>query len=125
MTSDQPWWLTMPPAEVAATIMPVFSYSSHIEERGAMSRIVSWFKTGSTVGTWFPDRRSGAFFAEFDDPDYRAAAEAMQVLESRLLLARALNVSEYSEFHVGLTRLGWHALRTDTVREHLGLGTTT
>jgi hypothetical protein len=125
MTSDQPWWLTMSPAAVAARIMPLFSNSSHIEERAAMSRIVSWFKTGSATGASFPSRRRGAFFAEFDDPDYRAAAEAMQVLESRLLLARALDVSEFSKFHVGLTRLGWHALQTNTVLEHLGLGSST
>lgn len=102
--------------------MPLFSYSPHIEERAAMSRIVSWFRTGGLTGSTFPTRWRGGFCAEFDDPDYRAAAEAMQVLESTRLLLRALKVSEYSEFKVGLTRLGWNALQTNTVREHLGLG---
>jgi hypothetical protein len=84
-----------------------------------MSRIVSWFRTGDLTSARFPSRRGGC--AEFDDPDFRAAAEAMQVLEHTRLLLRALVVSDYSEFRVGLTRLGWHALQTDTVRQHLGL----
>jgi hypothetical protein len=122
MTNDQPWWLTWPPEEVAAAIMPLFSSSSHTEERDAMSRIVSWFRTGSPTSAKFPTRWGGGFCAEFDDPDYRAAAEAMQVLESTRLLVRAMVVSDYSYCNVGLTRQGMHALQTNTVRQHLGLG---
>jgi hypothetical protein len=115
----------MPPEEVAATIMPLFSYTSHTEEHAAMSRIVSWFRTGGLTGERFPVSWRSGFCPEFEDPDYRAAAEAMQVLESTRLLARAVVVSDYSGFHVGLTRLGWHVLQTGTVRQHLGLDSTT
>jgi hypothetical protein len=53
----------------------------------------------------------------FDDPDCAAIAEALQVLEhAGLLMERS---GEYT--FVGLTRLGRHALQTNTVRQHLGL----
>lgn len=54
----------------------------------------------------------------FENPDVRAVAEAMQVLECSRLLMR----SPGEHAHVGLTRLGIHALQTHTVRQHLGLG---
>jgi hypothetical protein len=46
MTSNQPWWLTMLPAEPAATILPLFSYEPY-EEHTAMANIATWCKTGS------------------------------------------------------------------------------
>jgi hypothetical protein len=55
---------------------------------------------------------------QFEDPDVRAVAEAIQVLEHSRLLMR----SPGDRAHVGLTRLGMHALATNTVRQHLGLG---
>jgi hypothetical protein len=32
MTSNQPWWLTWPIAEVAAAILPLFPYPASAEE---------------------------------------------------------------------------------------------
>jgi hypothetical protein len=122
MNNPQPWWLTMPPAELAATIVPLFSSFMHVGEHEAMTRIVSWFRTGTPTRADFPVR-SGGFCPEFDEPDYRAVAEAMQVLESTRLLMRAVKLSQFP-LKVGLTRLGWHALQTNTVRQHLGLGDT-
>jgi hypothetical protein len=125
MTSNQPWWLKMPPAELAATILPLLATSSHLGEHEAMSRIVGWFRTGSPIAAEFPSRLGPGFCAEFDDPDYRAAAEAMQVLESTRLLVRAVEIRSFTHVYVGLTRLGRHALQTNTVRQHLGLGEAT
>jgi hypothetical protein len=55
--------------------------------------------------------------AQFTDPNLRAVAEAIQVLEHSALLMR----SPGDRAHVGLTRLGMHALSTSSVRQHLGL----
>src|ERR1700758_5419787 len=52
MTSDQPWWLTMPPAEVAATILPLFSSSTHVGEGSALKAVASWLTTGSYRLPW-------------------------------------------------------------------------
>jgi hypothetical protein len=117
MTSNQPWWLTWPPAEVAATILPLFSYSAHRPYRDAMNSAVNWCRTGSN-STKGHLGKSG-LSAPFEDPDFRAIAEAMQVLEHAGLLMRTF-ASESSA--IGLTRLGRDALVTDTVRQHLGLG---
>jgi hypothetical protein len=123
MNNPQPWWLTWPVTEVAAAILPFFSSSPSQNEKHAMGSIVSGWKTGEYRAPVF--RRS-----RFDDPDYRAVAEAIQVLERAGLLMRALYTRHRvgsgdifsSGFDVGLTRLGWHALQTNTVRQHLGLG---
>jgi hypothetical protein len=56
----------------------------------------------------------------FGDPDLRAITEATQVLEQARLLMRTFKDDSY----IGLTRLGMHALQTNTVRQHLGLGDT-
>jgi hypothetical protein len=120
MTSSQPWWLTWPPAEVAATILPLFSQSADADGMGvprygtAMMDIVNWFKTGSYSHPFM----IGSIPSPFKDPDYGAVAEAVQVLEHAGLLLRALS-GESS--YVGLTRLGKHALQANTVRQHLGL----
>jgi hypothetical protein len=45
----------------------------------------------------------------------------MQLLERAGLLMKALSINTSPSFYVGLTRLGWQALQTDTVRQHLGL----
>jgi len=50
----------------------------------------------------------------FKNPDYRAVAEAILVLE------HANSLMHWGDF-VGLTRLGMHALQTNTVRQRLGL----
>jgi hypothetical protein len=125
MNNPQPWWLTWPPAEVAAAIVPLFASAAHASEDDAMNGVVSWFKTGNPIGgvakspSWF-----GTSCPYFENPDYRAVAEAMQVLEREGLLMRALCVRDYSFFYVGLTRLGRQALQTNTVRQHLGLSDT-
>ena len=112
----------MPVRELAATILPLLSSSTPLDEREAMDAIVSWFRTGSTIGAKVPISFTlASFLARFNDPDYVVVAEAMQVLERAGLLRRALYVSDYSNFYVGLTRLGRHALQTNTVRQHLGL----
>ena len=80
-----------------------------------MKGIGGWFRTGSykLPGTWRED-------TQFADPDIGAVAEAIQALEHAGLLMRATGDHGY----VGLTRLGKHALQTNTVRQHLGLGET-
>ena len=119
----------MPPVELAARILPWFSSQrpSGVVRRGARPKrdgqdvhaleevayksIAAWLKTGSDLvaGITEHDERP------FKDPDFRAVAEAIQALEHASLLMKASG-------NVGLTRLGMHALRTNTVRQHLGLG---
>lgn len=70
MTNPRPWWLTMPAAELAATILPMVSVSQDVARRAS-------------------------------DDKHRHVVEDS-----------------------GLTRLGMHALQTDTVRRHLGLSGT-
>ena len=116
MTSDQPWWLAMPPAEVAAAILPLFPSASHSPSGGVLKAIVKWCKTGD----YRPPRgfSSSNDDLAFTDPDCGAIAEAIQVLERAGLLMET--GGDY--LSVGLTRLGRHALQTNTVRQHLGLG---
>jgi hypothetical protein len=114
MNNPQPWWLSWPVAEVAAAILPYFSSRPHVTEVLAIRDIVTWWTTvkpEAVVST-----------SQFENPDSRAAAEAIQALEHAGLLMRSVN--QYSNFIIGLTRLGSHALQTDTVRQHLGLGDT-
>jgi hypothetical protein len=111
MASNQPWWLTMPPAELAAVILPLFP-SPRQAERWVTASIVNWFKTGEYCVHRFP--RS-------DDPDCVVIDEAIQVLEHALLLIRHLEVGDSCSLKIGLTRLGVHAVHTNTVRQHLGL----
>jgi hypothetical protein len=119
MTSDQPWWLTMPPAELAARILPLFSSSTRVPEGGAIKAIVKWCQTGSYRAPHsFPTVDS-----TFDNAHYRAVAEAIQVLEHASLLLRSFPNTGGS--YVGLTGLGMHALQTNTVRQHLGLAAPT
>jgi hypothetical protein len=118
MNNLQPWWLMWPVAEVAAAILPLFSYSPCVDEEAAIENIVSWCETGSY-------RKAKVFLIvrdkkQFEDPDIRAIAEAIQVLEHAALLMRT--VDGVAHVVVGLTRLGVHALQTNTVRQHLGLG---
>jgi hypothetical protein len=126
MTSDQPWWLTMPPAEVAAAILPQFSNQSFEDEQRAIQRVASWCKSGvRTQRLW---RGTGS--EQFEDPDCRAVAEAIQVLEHAGLLMRGSRTALAGTragggSYVGLTRLGWHALQTNTARQHIGLGDAT
>jgi hypothetical protein len=142
MNNPQPWWLTMPPAELAATILPLFGYQPY-EEHMAMANIVTWCKTGRGGELGFLELIVRTGREQFDDPDMRAVAEAIQVLEHAGLLMRSARFeSRYSSpsrrggsifgrrltaasfgggFFVGLTRLGLHALQTNTVRQHLGL----
>jgi hypothetical protein len=132
MTSNQPCWLTMPPAEVAAAILPLFSDSPAMREEAAMARILSWCGAVPYRPKWkflrINDRR-------FEDPDARAIAEAIHALDRAGLLMRTIETAITHEraagglagemrnyVIVGLTRLGWHALQTNTVRQYLGLG---
>ena len=124
MNNPQPWWLTWPVAEVAAAILPYFSSASHVEEDRAMNDIISWWKTGqyrqdflrATAGWISSDANT-----RFQNPDVCATAEAMQILEHAGLLRRAIVGQDYTDVVVGLTRLGHHALQSNTVRQHLGL----
>ncbi len=120
MTSSQPWWLTWPVAEVAAAILPVFShpqFSPSKSELYVRDDIVAWCKTGQ-----FTERKVGIhrWADPYADPDYRAINEAIQVLEQTRLIVRSHKSSEGTP-SLGLTRLGMHALQTNTVRQHLGL----
>jgi hypothetical protein len=113
MNEPQPWWLTWPVAEVAAAILPLFSQSASQDEKSARGAIVNWCKTGSYKATAY-----GSNTDPFKDPDHYAVTEAMQVLEHAGLVV----YGNYRDFtYVGLTRLGKHALQTNTVRQHLGL----
>jgi hypothetical protein len=120
MTSDQPWWLTMPPAELAATILPLFSSSTNELEESRIRAIAKWCKTGKYREPAGYSSRSASRI--FEDPDLRAVAEATQVLEHASLLMRSFPIDGGS--YVGVTRLGMHALQTNTVRQHLGLSAT-
>jgi hypothetical protein len=112
MTPPQPWWLTWPVTEVAAAILPWFAANPPEYEGFAMRHIVQWMQgSQSRSATFSPS-------APFTDPDLRAVAEALQVLEHSRLVMR----SPGDRGHVGLTRLGMHALATNAVRQHLGLG---
>jgi hypothetical protein len=101
----------------------VLSSSLYHNEADAMGFIVSWWRTGEYQAP------SLARFSRFEDPDYRAVAEAIQVLERAGLLMRDLDMlrglvglhAYFVSFYVGLTRLGWQAVQTNTVRQHLGL----
>jgi hypothetical protein len=123
MNNPQPWWLTWPVAEVAATILPLFSYpqlSPRTDEDLAIYNIVAWYKTGQ----WAEPKFSRDIRDPFNDPDSRAIAEAIQVLEHTRLLMRRVSGTDQTICYVGLTRLGMHALQTNTVRQHLGLDDT-
>jgi hypothetical protein len=111
MTSNQPWWLTMPPVELAAVILPLFP-SPRQAEGWVTASIANWFTTGEYCVHRYPRP---------DDPDCVVIEEAIQVLEHALLVIRHLDVGDYSSFQIGLTRLGAHAVATNTVRQHLGL----
>jgi hypothetical protein len=113
MTQPPPWWLTMPPEELAAVILPLFPSSMQKDERWVMAGIVNWFKTGENVVHRFP---------RWDDPDRIALAEAMQVLEQARLIIRILDLGDKSTSTVVLTRLGTQVVRANAVRQHLGLG---
>jgi hypothetical protein len=119
MTSNQPWWLTWAPEEVAATILPLFAYPqlSPASETLSIYNIAQWCKTG-TLEHKLVYKRGDPFM----DPDSRAIAEAVQVLEHARLLMRCIFGEGWSVSSIGLTRLGWHAVQTNTVRQHLGLG---
>jgi hypothetical protein len=114
MTSPQPWWLTWPVEEVAATILPLFSSSPSQWEREARASIVNWCKTGSYKST----AREFNTDEPTEDPHHRAVAEAMQVLEHARLL---MPYDRSDRTYLGLTRMGMQALQTNTVRQHLGL----
>ena len=111
MNNPQPWWLTMPPAELAAVILPLFP-SPLQAERWVTASIVNWFKTGEYCVHRFPRQ---------DDPDCVVIEEAIQVLEHAMLVIRHLPFGECSSYAIGLTRLGVHVVQTNTVRQHLGL----
>lgn len=122
MNNPQPWWLTWPPEEVAAAILPLFSYSPYVYENTMTEGILGWCRTGQyhhRVSSFFI---SGNESRRFQDPDFRAIAEAIQVLEHARLLMQ-IPGREYA-VEIGLTRLGMHVLQTNTVREHLGLADT-
>ena len=115
MNNPQPWWLTWPVAEVAVAILPCFSYQPHQDQRIAMYSVLNWCKTGSISSKGYS---VSPLSGPFEHPDFRAIAEAIQVLEHTGLLMRTFG-GDWS--NLGLTRLGMHALQTNTVRQHLGL----
>jgi hypothetical protein len=119
-TSNQPWWLTWPVEEVAAAILPLFSHPQFSPSKGetpVLDDIVAWCKTGRFT-EWKLVRQWADPFA---DADCRAINEAIQVLEQTRLIVRSFRGSEGATSYLGLTRLGMHALQTNTVRQHLGL----
>ena len=109
-------WIEKPVAELAAVILPWFGSSRSVNEQSAMMKIAGWLTTGSDREAYA--ERSAQMV--FDNPDLRAVAEAMQVLERACLLMRYAGNADFT--CVGLIRLGMHALETNTVHQHLGLG---
>ena len=118
MNDDQRW--LMPPAELAAVILPFFSSWEPRAESEVRRNIVAWLsgQTDKQLGhvSYFSARKV------FESPAVRAVGEALQHLERACLLMRAIDGGQYGGCYVGLTRLGMHALQTNTVRQHLGLG---
>jgi hypothetical protein len=98
MASNQPWWLTWPVAEVAATILPLFSSSARASEIRAMGTIVNWWKTGAVHP---PSWIKASWMTPFEDADFRAAAEAMHAFELAGLL------------YAYVSRRGWLLYRID------------
>jgi hypothetical protein len=114
MTPPQPWWLTWPVEEVAAAILPWFASNPPEYEGFVMRHIVDWLRGVPSRGVMHSPK------VQFTDPDVRAVAEAIQVLEHSRLLMR----SPGERGHVGLTRLGMQVLANNVARQHLGLGDT-
>jgi hypothetical protein len=111
-------WIDLPPAELAALILPWFGSRQPSEQWTIQREVVAWL-TGSKPRIAFAVQTA---LEPFANPHVRAVAEAIQALEHRGLLMRSIVVDDN---YVGITRLGMHALQTNTVREHLGLGPTT
>jgi hypothetical protein len=118
MNNPEPWWLTWPVAEVGAAILPLFSYTASEPAARVTKGIVAWFMTGSYRPL---PLTGGESSSPFNDPHSLAVAEAIQALQHAGLLLR-VSYSNSNGDEVGLTRLGRHALATNTVRQHLGLG---
>jgi hypothetical protein len=120
MTNAQPWWLTMSPEELAVHVLPFLSTAPYCNETMAMRDIVSYWWTGAPAG---PPKMFSVINSHdrSQNPDIRAVAEAVQVLEHARLIMRLVS-GDYSDNDIGLTRLGMHALSTNTVRQHVGLG---
>lgn len=116
MTSDQPWWLTWPVAEVAVAILPLFSSCTRQQASSLPRAIVDWCKTGTYRGADIVLENDLA--RTLENPDELAVAEAIQLLQQERLL---IQIWGRDRSYVGLTRLGRHALQTNTVRQHLGL----
>ena len=114
MNEPQPWWLTWPVAEVAATILPWFAANPPDFEGFVINHIVDWMQGAQSKSIGY---RSAE---QFTDPDVGAVAEAIQILEHSRLLMR----SPGERGHIGLTRLGRHVLATNAARQHLGLSDT-
>ena len=118
MNNPRPGWhTTWPVAEVAAAILPLFSYPSSQKEDAAIACIISWCKTGEYKKPFgFRDK------SRFEDPETRAIAEAMRALERAGLIMRDVAAgNDLTRVDVGMTRLGRDALATNSVRRHLGL----
>jgi hypothetical protein len=111
MSKPQPPWLSWPPHELAAAILPWFASNGARIEEIAMKSIAGWLNTGSER---LVSGHHDTSIVPFEKPDVGAVAEAIQVLDQARLLMRATG-------YLGLTRLGMHALRTNSVRQHLGL----
>lgn len=121
MTDNPPWWISISPEELAATLL-LFSYpqlSPHVHEGFAIYNIAVCCRTGRWAEPKFVYRQRNPF----TDPDLRPIAEAIQVLEqSRLLMRFAAGDSATVSVPVrGLTRRGMHVLESNTARQQLGL----
>ena len=119
----------MPPAEVAAKILPYFSSANLAPEE----------PTVRDIADWMSQRKSNGLFLPLKDyrPEDFAVIEAIQLLEHRCLIVRVFKetpTGKSATFRLAfgrpvrsslaLTRLGRHALQTNTVRQHLGLNDT-
>src|ERR1700747_426312 len=121
MTSNAPWWFPWPPEEVAATIPPLFCYPQNSPCRNeglVLDDIVAWCKTGGFADSKLFHGLPG--MKHFTDPDFRAIAEAIQMLEQGRLIMRYIS-GDTTTCYLGLTRRGSQALATNSVRQHLAL----
>jgi hypothetical protein len=115
VTNPQPPWLEWAPAELAAAILPYFSSWEPQREGLCKAQIVEWLLGQRD------HRIVRGSLEEFSNPAKRAVSEAIQRLEHACLLMRLIDDGDLTLCYLGLTRLGAHALQTNTVRQHLGL----
>ena len=78
-SSDQPWWISAPVADLAAAILPLFGQSSFDSERAAMTDVVSWLRTGARAPRGTFSAGVSTRGDVFQNPDLRAVADSTNI----------------------------------------------